>query len=129
MIQDMTDVVIVSSLVIAACSLAVNIAGGLGERKRPFSLLRLTGVPLGVLRRVVTLESALPLLIVAVISIAVGLVSAALYLNSQVGIAFRMPGVTYWGTVLAGLVASLAIIVSTFPILNRITGPEVARSD
>ncbi|HEY5429186.1 MAG TPA: FtsX-like permease family protein, partial [Solirubrobacteraceae bacterium] len=45
MIQDMTDVVIVASLIIAACSLAVNIAAGLGERKRPFSLLRLTGVP------------------------------------------------------------------------------------
>ena len=44
MIQDMTDVIIVASLIIAACSLAVNIAAGLGERKRPFSLLRLTGV-------------------------------------------------------------------------------------
>ena len=51
MIQDMTDVIIVASLIIAACSLAVNIAAGLGERKRPFSLLRLTGVPIGVLRR------------------------------------------------------------------------------
>ena len=49
MIQDMTDVIIVASLIIAACSLAVNIAAGLGERKRPFSLLRLTGVPIGVL--------------------------------------------------------------------------------
>ncbi len=45
MVQDMTDVIIVASLIIAACSLAVNIAAGLGERKRPFSLLRLTGVP------------------------------------------------------------------------------------
>ena len=45
MVQDMTEVVVVASLIIAACSLAVNIAAGLGERKRPFSLLRLTGVP------------------------------------------------------------------------------------
>jgi len=92
MIQDMTDVIIVASLIIAACSLAVNIAAGLGERKRPFSLLRLTGVPVGVLRRIITLESALPLLIVAAVSIVVGLVAAALYLHSQVGIAFRIPG-------------------------------------
>jgi hypothetical protein len=129
MIQDMTDVVIVASLVIAACSLAVNIAAGLGERKRPFSLLRLTGVPTGLLHRVVALESALPLFLVAVVSIVVGLVSAALYLHSQVGIAFSVPGVTYWATVAAGLVASLAIIASTFPLLNRITGPEVARNE
>jgi len=129
MIQDMTDVVIVASLIIAACSLAVNIAAGLGERKRPFSLLRLTGVSTGVLHRVVALESALPLLLVAVVSIVVGLVSAALYLHSQVDIAFRVPGIAYWATVLGGLAASLAIIASTFPLLNRITGPEVARNE
>jgi hypothetical protein len=129
MIQDMTDVIIVASLIIAACSLAVNIAAGMGERKRPFSLLRLTGVPLGVLRRIVALESALPLLIVAAVSIVVGLVSAALYLHSQVGIAFRIPGISYWATVLGGLAASLAVISSTFPLLNRMTGPEVARND
>jgi len=129
MIQDMTDVMIVASLIIAACSLAVNIAAGLGERKRPFSLLRLTGVPLGVLRRIVALESALPLLIVAAVSVVVGLVSAALYLHSQVGIAFRVPGIAYWSTVLGGLAASLAIIACTFPLLNRMTGPEVARND
>ena len=129
MIQDMTDVVIVASLIIAACSLAVNIAAGLGERKRPFSLLRLTGVPTALLHRVVTLESALPLLLVAAVSIVIGLVSAALYLHSQVGIAFSIPGITYWATVAGGLVASLAIIASTFPLLNRIMGPEVARNE
>jgi FtsX-like permease family len=129
MIQNLTDVIIVASLIIAACSLAVNIVAGLGERKRPFSLLRLTGVPTAVLRRVITLESALPLLIVAIVAIAVGLTAAALYLSSQVGIAFRVPGLGYWVTVLGGLAASLAIIVSTFPILDRITGPEVARNE
>ena len=129
MVQDMTDVVIVASLIIAACSLAVNVAAGLGERKRPFSLLRLTGVPTALLRRVVGLESVLPLLTVAAVSIVVGLVSAALYLRSQVGIAFRLPGAGYWATVCVGLAGSLAIIASTFPLLNRITGPEVARNE
>ncbi len=129
MIQDMTDVIIVASLIIAACSLAMNIAAGLGERKRPFSLLRLTGVPTALLHRVVALESALPLLLVAAVSILVGLVSAALYLHSQVGIAFRIPGIAYWATVICGLAASLAIIASTFPLLNRITGPAVARNE
>jgi hypothetical protein len=129
MIQDMTDVIIAASLIIAACSLAVNIAAGLGERKRPFSLLRLTGVPTTLLYRVVALESALPLFLVSVISIVVGLVSAALYLHSQVGLAFHYPGFSYWVTVLGGLAASLAIIAATFPLLNRITGPEVARNE
>ncbi len=127
--QDMTEVVIVASLIIAACSLAVNIAAGLGERKRPFSLLRLTGVPTAVLHRVVALESAMPLLLVAVVSIVVGLVSAALFLHSQVDVAFRVPGFGYWATVAGGLAASFAIIASTFPLLDRITGPEVARNE
>jgi hypothetical protein len=129
MIQDMTDVIIVASLIIAACSLAVTIAAGLGERKRPFSLLRLTGVPTSLLHRVVALESALPLFLVAAVSIVVGLVSAALYLHSQVDIAFRIPGIAYWVIVLGGLAASLAIIASTFPLLDRMTGPEVARNE
>jgi hypothetical protein len=129
MIQDMTDVVIVASLIIAACSLAVNIAAGLGERRRPFSLLRLAGAPTKLLHRVVALESALPLLLVAAVSIVVGLGSAALYLHSQVDIAFRLPGIAYWATVVGGIAASLAIIASTFPLLNRMTGPEVARNE
>ena len=129
MIQDMTDIIIVASLIIAACSLAVNIVAGLGERRRPFSLLRLTGAPTELLHRVVALESAVPLILVAAVSIVVGLVSAALYLHSQVDIAFRVPGIAYWATVVVGLAASLAIIASTFPLLNRMTGPEVARNE
>ena len=35
----MTNVVIAASLVIAGCSLAVSVTGGVNERKRPFSLL------------------------------------------------------------------------------------------
>ena len=128
MVQNMTEVVVVASLIIAACSLAVNTAAGLGERKRAFSLLRLMGVPTAVLRRVVTLESALPLILVAALSIVVGLVAAALFLSSQASLSFVVPGLTYWIAVLGGLLASLGVIASTFPVLNRITGPEVARN-
>jgi len=129
MVRNLTQVVVVASLIIAACSLAVNIAAVLSERKRPFSLLRLMGVPTAVLRRVVALESALPLLLVAAVSIVVGLLAAALFLRSQLDFAFRLPGIAYWATVICGLAASLAIIASTFPLLNRMTGPEVARNE
>lgn len=129
MVRNLTQVIVVASLVIAACSLAVNIAAGLSERKRPFSLLRLTGVPISILRRVVALESALPLLLVAAVSTAVGLLAAALFLKSQLDFAFRMPGVAFWATIVVGLVASLLIIASTFPLLSRLTGPEMARNE
>ena len=60
--QQLANVVILVSLPIAGCTLAAGIAAGLADRKRPFSLLRLTGARLGMLRRVVALEGAVPLL-------------------------------------------------------------------
>jgi hypothetical protein len=127
--QQLADVIILASLPIAGCALAASVVSGLTERKRPFSLLRLTGTPLGVLRRVVTLESALPLLVVAVLSIGVGFAGAELFLRAQLGYTLRPPGAGYYGIVVAGLAAALGIIAATLPLLKRLTGPEVARND
>jgi predicted lysophospholipase L1 biosynthesis ABC-type transport system permease subunit len=127
--QQLANVVIVTSLAIAGCSLAVSVAGGLTERKRPFSLLRLTGMQLGLLRRVVALETTVPLLFVAALAIGMGLVAAQLFLTSQLDYNLRAPGVGYYAAVAAGLIASLGIIASTLPLLRRITGPETARNE
>jgi hypothetical protein len=125
----LADVAILVSLPIAGCSLAVAVAGGLADRRRPFSLLRLTGTPLGVLRRVVLLESAVPLLVTAVLSAGVGLVTAQLFLRAQLGQTIQPLGPAYYVLVGAGLLASLAVIASTLPLLARTTGPETARND
>ncbi len=127
--QQLANVVILTSLPIAGCSLAASIAAGLSERRRPFSLLRLTGVPIAVLRRVVALESAVPLLIAAVVSIAMGFLAAQLFLRSQLDYTLRPPGPAYYLIVVAGLVVSLGIIASTLPLLARVTGPEVVRNE
>lgn len=127
--QRLAGVVIVISLVIAGCSLAVSVAGGLNDRKRPFSMLRLTGVSLPTLRRVVALESATPLLAAAVVAIGAGLLSAHLFLTAQLDYSLRVPGASYFGVVVAGLVVSLGVIASTMPLLRRITGPEAARNE
>jgi FtsX-like permease family len=127
--QQLADVVILAGLPIAACSLAVGVVAGLTDRKRPFSLLRLAGTPVGLLRRVVALESSVPLLAVAVVSAALGLLVAELFLNSQLGLNLRPPGPAYYGFVAGGMLLSLGIIAATFPLLARITGPEAARSE
>ena len=127
--QQLADVVILTSLPIAGCSLAVSVAAGLTDRKRPFSLLRLTGVPLSLLRRVVALEGVVPLLVSAVVSAGAGFAAAALFLQSQLDYSLRAPGIEYYAVVGAGLVVSLAVIASTLPMLERITGPETARND
>jgi hypothetical protein len=124
-----SEVVILASLLIAGCSLAVATAAGVSERKRPFSLLRLTGVPLSVLQRVVALETAAPLIVIALASAVIGLVASDLFLRSQLGLTLRPPGVTYYLIVLGGLVGSLAIIGPTLPLLNRITRPQDTRTE
>ena len=127
--QQLVTVVILASLVVAGCSLAVSVVTGLTDRQRPFSLLRLAGAPLAMLRRVVLLESAVPLLILAVVSVATGFVAAALFLDSQLHESLQAPGLAYWITVVAGILGSLAVMTSTLPMLERLTGPENARND
>jgi hypothetical protein len=127
--KQLADVAIVASLVIAACSLAVSVAAGIIDRKRPFALLRLTGTPLGVLRGVVALEAALPLLLVAAAAATTGLLAAHLFLRSQLSESLHPPGAGYYGAVAAGIVFALAIIAATLPLLERITGPETARNE
>ena len=127
--QQLANVVILASLPIAGCGLAVSVAGGLSDRKRPFSVLRLTGVRLGLLRAVVGLESVVPLLAVAVVAIGVGFLAAALFLRAQLDYPLSPPGASYFALVGAGLAASLAVIASTLPLLRRLTGPETARNE
>ncbi|MEY9966954.1 ABC-type lipoprotein release transport system permease subunit [Streptacidiphilus sp. MAP12-16] len=127
--QQLANVVILVSLAVAGCSLAVSVAGGVSERKRPFSLLRLTGVPLGMLRRMVAMESAVPLLLVAVVASGSGFLAAGLFLRSQENYSLRAPGTEYYVIVALGLAVSLGIIASTLPLLKRITGPETARNE
>ena len=127
--QQLADVVILASLPVAGCGLAVSVAAGLSDRKRPFSLLRLSGAPLRTLRRVIALESAVPLLVVSVVAIGIGLLAAQLFLRAQMEYTLRPPGAGYYVIVIAGLVISLGIIAATLPLLERITGPETARND
>ena len=127
--QKLADVVILVTLPIAGCSLAVAVAGGLSERQRPFSMLRLTGVRLGLLRAVVVLESVVPLLLVSALAIGMGMLTAYLFVRAQLQISLTWPGPGYYLLVALGLAASLGIIASTLPLLRRITGPETARND
>ena len=107
----------------------MSVAGGLADRRRPFSLLRLTGTSLAVLRRVVLLESAVPLLVTAALSAGVALLTAQLFLRAQLRETLQPLGPAYYVLILGGLLASLAVIASTLPLLARITGPETARND
>ncbi|MFC0028693.1 FtsX-like permease family protein [Micromonospora chaiyaphumensis] len=127
--QQLANVIMLASLPIAGCSLAVSVAGGLSDRKRPFSMLRLTGVQLRTLRRVVALETVVPLLAVAAVAIGMGFLAAHLFLRAQLGYTLLAPHGSFYLMVAGGLAVSLGIVASTLPLLRRITGPETARND
>jgi hypothetical protein len=127
--QQLANTVILVSLPIAGCTLAAGIAAGLADRKRPFSLLRLTGARLAMLRRVVALETAVPLLAVAAVAIGTGFGAAAMYASLEMQHPMAAPGAAYYLITAGGILVSLGIIAATFPLLARITGPEVARNE
>ncbi|MGW4294644.1 FtsX-like permease family protein [Micromonospora chersina] len=127
--QQLANVVMLASLPIAGCSLAVSVAGGLTDRKRPFSMLRLTGVQLRTLRRVVALETVVPLLTVAAVATGMGFLAAHLFLRAQLGYTLLAPDGSFYLMVAGGLAVSLGIVASTLPLLRRITGPETARNE
>jgi hypothetical protein len=130
--------VILVSLPIAGCTLAAGIAAGLADRKRPFSMLRLTGAwlatlrltgaRLATLRRVVALESAVPLLAAAAVAIGTGFGAAAMFASEVQQHPMMAPGAAYYLLTAGGILAALGIIAATFPLLARI-GPEVARNE
>jgi ABC-type antimicrobial peptide transport system permease subunit len=111
------------TLLIAGCSLTVAVSGGIIERKRPFTLLRLAGTPVRALYRVVLLETLFPLIAAIVVAAAVGFavalpVARALAPDSH---ATPLPGGAYYLTLGSGLLLAIAVILACLPILNRIT--------
>jgi hypothetical protein len=126
--RQLANVVLLTTLPIAGCSLAVSVVSGLSDRRRPFAILRLTGAPLGLLQRVVGLESAVPLLAAAAVAVGTAFAASAMFLKSQMGYHLLSPGTAYYALAGGGLVAALGIIASTLPLLRRITGPEAARN-
>jgi len=127
--RQLANVVLLASLPIAGCSLAVNVAGSLATRRRPFRLLRLSGVPLALLRRVVAIEAVVPLVASVVVAAGAGLVAAALFLRAQLDQTLQAPGPGYYALIVGGVVASLAIIASTLPLLGRTTSPATVLPD
>jgi hypothetical protein len=115
------------TLLVAGCSLAVSAGGGILERKRPFTLLRLTGTPMSSLTRVVLLESLLPMLATVLVAAATGWALAATVATSLSDSALPFPGPAYFATTGAGLLVALAVMLLTLPLLGRLTRTQTAR--
>ena len=115
----------------AACSLLVTVVGSIVDRKRPFTLLRLSGTPGSTLYKVVLLESVLPLVTASLVAAATGigvaipLVKALPILRYEANLA--LPGPTYYLAMGAGLIVALIVVCCALPLLDRTTQPNNAR--
>ena len=129
-LSELADAALLITLIIAGCSLAVAVAGGLLERRRPLTLLRLAGVRRSELTRMVLAESALPLLGLAAVSVALGLgVAAGLLVAAGSGsnVPWKPPQPPYWLSLGAGLALAVLIVAATLPLLHRLTSLDNAR--
>ena len=116
-------------VIVDSCSLAVTVGGGVVDRKRPFTLLRVGGTPLRVLSRVVLLEAAVPLVSATVVAaaIAYGTSLMAVLKLAPVGTAIPQLGRDYYTIMGAGLVIAFAVITVTLPLARRMTAPGNVR--
>jgi hypothetical protein len=127
-IQRVSNLGLAVTLVVAGCSLAVAVAGAIVERRQPLALLRLTGVRIGDLRRMVLAEAAAPLVVVAAASAGLGLAVAAMVLEAGGGSRpFVLPGSDYWLALLGGVGLALLVVLATLPLLDRLTNLDTAR--
>jgi hypothetical protein len=117
------------TLVVAGCSLAVAVGGGLVDRKRPFTLLRVSGTPIGVLSRVVLMEAAVPLVAATIVAagIAYGTSVLAFVRLAPTGTAIPQLGSDYYALMGIGLAVAFGIITVTLPLLRRMTSPGNVR--
>jgi ABC-type antimicrobial peptide transport system permease subunit len=113
-------------LLVAGVSLSAGMVGALIERQRPFALLRATGVPLSQLRRVILLETAVPMVLTSVLGVGLGLLAANAVMTSQ-GWAWRWPDPTSLAIIGAGILAAVFAPLPALPLLNAVTRPEAVR--
>ncbi|MEV0969663.1 FtsX-like permease family protein [Microtetraspora glauca] len=121
--------IVALTLLVAGCGLLVAVAGGVVERRQPFTLLRLCGTPTRTLSKVVLLETAAPVVVAALVAAAAGF-GVAEPMIDQLAIKSApavLPGPAYFLTVGGGLLAALLVVLAGLPLLKRVTAPDNAR--
>jgi hypothetical protein len=113
-------------LLVAACSLTVGMLAGVIERRRPFALLRASGLRLGELRQVVFLETAAAMLVTAAVGVGLGMASSyALALFGDM--AWTWPDVGVFAMVGIGVLAALLLSTMALPLLDAATRHDAVR--
>jgi hypothetical protein len=116
------------AVVIAGISLAVSTAGAILDRKRFLGLMRLMGMPVSVLRKVIVQEAAVPLLAVLLLSAGLGFFVAWLMITSfGGGRTVSWPSTEYYAALSLSLLLALAAVTATFGLIRPNTAIAATR--
>jgi len=116
------------SFLTATTSAGLTAAATVLDRRRTYRLLRLAGTPLALLNRARTWETAVPLVVLAGGTTAIG-IFAATRLNSMVGGAQSTNISMLAGCLLIGAAAMFAAIGASRPLLRAVTADPVRADD
>ncbi|MET3919098.1 FtsX-like permease family protein [Arthrobacter sp. UYEF20] len=116
------------AVVIAGVSLAVSTAAAILDRKRVLGLIRLMGMPVSVLRRVIVQEAAVPLLAVLLLSVGLGFFVAWLMITSfGGGRTITWPSTEYYAALSLSLLLALGAVTATFSLIRGNTAMTATR--
>jgi ABC-type antimicrobial peptide transport system permease subunit len=116
------------AIAIAGLSLAVATASAILDRKRVLGLMRLMGMPVAVLRRIILREAAVPLLTVLFLSIGLGFFIAWLMVTSiDDSYQVTWPTPDYFIALGLSLLLALAAVTATFTLIRSNTAMASTR--
>lgn len=112
------------TLFVAVASLIVSTVGGLLERRRSLFTLRLGGMTPGQMKRVVLIESLIPLIGTSVLAAGAGIWVAKIFLEVFSSTVRVSLSATYFAIVIGSLVLAVIGIWLVLPMLKKITSLE-----
>lgn len=126
---DLAYVGIGVTLFVAVASLIVSTIGGLMERRRSLYTLRLGGMRLVQLKRLVMVESVAPLVITSILSCSIGVWTGAVFTKMFSTTLKPVLTPTYFMVVGAGLAAAIIGIYLILPMIDKLTRVEANQTE
>jgi len=116
------------AVIIAGISLAVASAAAVIDNKRTFGLMRLMGMPQGVLRQVIATQALIPLLATIAATIATGFLVAWMLITGWApSLAMSWPDARYYLAIAAATGIAVIAVAATFPVAANNTRLHTTR--
>lgn len=128
-LAELARIGIAATVSVAIVSLAIATVGGLLERRRSLATLRLGGMTVGGLRRVILIEALVPLLGVASLSAGLGVGIGYVLMRQLSAAPEHVLSLSYLLLFGCCITAAITIIMCVLPLLKRITSPDGIRTE